>query len=139
MTDLPGPGVVEDVIERWEQALGSHDTQALLATYAVDATLESPLVPHLTGRTNGLLCGHAELLPFFVLVVQRTPTLRSFHRGVYFTDGTRVIWEYPHQTPSGEQMDFVEVMEIESGLIRHHRVYWGWRGVGLMLNDQYYR
>jgi hypothetical protein len=28
------------------------------------------------------------------------------------------MWEYPQQTPSGQQMDFVEVMEIENGLIQ---------------------
>jgi hypothetical protein len=42
------------------------------------------------------------------------------------------------ETPSGEQMDFVEVMEIEDGLIHAHRVYWGWRGVDVLINDQYH-
>jgi hypothetical protein len=36
-------------------------------------------------------------------------------------------------------MDFVEVMEIENGLIEHHRVYWGWRGVSVILDDAYHR
>jgi hypothetical protein len=36
-------------------------------------------------------------------------------------------------------MDFVEVMEIEDGLIRHHRVYWGWFGVRVMERDEYHR
>ncbi|MCW2558410.1 MAG: hypothetical protein JWP55_2374 [Mycobacterium sp.] len=40
---------------------------------------------------------------------------------------------------AGEQMDFVEVMEIEDGLIRAHRVYWGWRGVPILANDEYHR
>ena len=29
-------------------------------------------------------------------------------------------------------MDIVEVMEVRDGLIRHHRVYWGWFGFGLL-------
>ncbi len=41
--------------------------------------------------------------------------------------------------PEGEQMDFVEVMEIDDGLIHAHRVYWGWRGVDIILQDQYHR
>jgi len=49
------------------------------------------------------------------------------------------MWEYPRQTPDGEQMDFVEVMELHDGLIRRHRVYWGWRGVSVMEKDQYHR
>jgi hypothetical protein len=47
------------------------------------------------------------------------------------------MWEYPRATPQGEQMDFVEVMEIENGLIQKHRVYWGWYGFNVMKKDQY--
>jgi hypothetical protein len=47
--------------------------------------------------------------------------------------------EYPRQTPDGQQMDFVEVMEIDEGLIRSHRVYWGRRGVEILTKDQYHR
>jgi hypothetical protein len=129
---------IDDVIEEWEAALGSHDAERLLETYAEDAVLESPLVLHVTGK-QGQLRGHRELRPFFEEIVKRTPTLRGFHRGVYFTDGRRAIWEYPRDSPGGEQMDFVEVMEIDERLIQRHRVYWGWRGVHLMLNDEYYR
>jgi hypothetical protein len=28
-------------------------------------------------------------------------------------------------------MDIAEVMEIRDGLIKHHRVYWGWYSVKL--------
>ena len=48
------------------------------------------------------------------------------------------MWEYPRETPEGDQMDFVEVMELnDEGLIQHHRVYWGWRGFGVLEQDQY--
>ena len=39
----------------------------------------------------------------------------------------------------GEQMDFVEVMELADGLIHRHRVYWGWFGVKLLEQDRYHR
>ena len=39
------------------------------------------------------------------------------------------MWEYPRATPTGEQIDLVEVMELRDGLIQRHRVYWGWFGV----------
>ena len=42
------------------------------------------------------------------------------------------MWEYPRAKPDGEQMDFVEVMEIRDGLIHRHRVYWGWFGLKLL-------
>jgi hypothetical protein len=30
-------------------------------------------------------------------------------------------------------------MEIENGLIRKHRVYWGWFGVNVLKQDQYHQ
>jgi hypothetical protein len=138
MVDAEDYPAIDEVIDRWETALGSHDADGLVATYAEDAVFESPLALHITGK-EGTLRGHRELRPFFEEIVGRTPTLRGFHRGAYFTDGRLAIWEYPRATPDGEQMDFVEVMAIEHGLIRRHHVYWGWRGVDLIMKDQYYR
>jgi hypothetical protein len=48
------------------------------------------------------------------------------------------MWEYPRLAPNGEQMDFAEVMEIEQGLIKKHRVYWGWYGVGVLMRDEHH-
>lgn len=129
---------IESVMHAWEKALAGHDLEGLLACYAPDATLESPVVAHITGG-KGICRGHDELRPFFAQLVARTPELRTYHRSGFFTDGRRATWEYPRATPEGEQMDFVEVMEIEHGLIQAHRVYWGWRGVDILVNDQYHR
>jgi ketosteroid isomerase-like protein len=129
---------IEALTHRWEQALEAHDLDALLACYAPDATIESPVVAHLMGGP-GVVRGHDELRPFLAKVVARTPDVRRYHREGFFTDGRRVTWEYPRDTPDGEQMDFVEVMDIEDGLIQAHRVYWGWRGVDVILKDQYHR
>jgi hypothetical protein len=129
---------IEAVTGAWEKALASHDLEALLACYAPDATLESPVVAHILGG-RGVCHGHDELRPFLREVVARTPDERQYHRAGFFTDGRRATWEYPRDTPDGEQMDFVEVMEIENGLIQAHRVYWGWRGVEILMNDQYHR
>jgi hypothetical protein len=125
---------------QWDAALASNDPEALLACYAPDATLESPLVPHLMNTRNGALHGHNELRPFFQLVAERKPTLRQYFRRGFFTDGKNLIWEYPRATPDGEQMDFVEAMTLnEDGLIQRHCVYWGWRGVGVIQEDQYHK
>ncbi|HZQ30273.1 MAG TPA: nuclear transport factor 2 family protein [Mycobacterium sp.] len=128
---------VEAVTHAWEQALAHHDVEALLACYAPDAVLESPVAAHISGR--GVCRGHDELRPFLTEVVARTPDERQYYRAGFFTDGRRATWEYPRETPDGEQMDFVEVMEIDDGLIHAHRVYWGWRGVEILANDQYHR
>lgn len=129
---------IEAVIQRWEDALSSHDAEALLACYAPDAVLESPVAAHILGG-RGICRGHEELRPFLAEVVARTPNERQYYRAGFFTDGRRATWEYPRQTPDGEQMDFVEIMEIEDGLIQAHRVYWGWRGVEILSTDQYHR
>jgi ketosteroid isomerase-like protein len=129
---------IEAVTRAWEKALAEHDVDALLACYAPDAVLESPVAAHILGG-RGVCRGHQELRPFLTEVVARTPDERHYHRDGFFTDGRRATWEYPRQTPDGEQMDFVEVMEIDDGLITAHRVYWGWRGVAILMNDQYHR
>jgi ketosteroid isomerase-like protein len=129
---------IEAVTRAWEEALANHDPDALLACYAPDATLESPVAAHVLGG-RGAVHGHDELRPFLAEVLARTPDERHYYRGAFFTDGRRAMWEYPRHTPDGEQMDFVEVMEIDNGLIQAHRVYWGWRGVEILNKDQYHR
>jgi hypothetical protein len=48
-------------------------------------------------------------------------------------EGCRLlIWEYPRQTPDGDQLDLVEFMEITGRLIRCHRIYWGRKGCTLI-------
>lgn len=137
-TDKADVAAIAAVTRAWEEALANHDVDALLARYAVDATLESPVAAHILGG-RGVCRGHEELRPFLTEVVARTPDERQYHRAGFFTDGRRATWEYPRETPDGEQMDFVEVMEIEDGLIQAHRVYWGWRGVEILANDGYHR
>jgi len=128
---------VDRVYRDWDEALSRNDPAALLKLYAPDATLESPLIPHLLGTEKGICRGHEELKRLFDILATRKPKVRRYYRTGYFTDGHKIMWEYPHETPSGEQMDFVEVMEIENGLIQKHRVYWGWFGFNVLKNDQY--
>jgi hypothetical protein len=130
---------IERIYMEWDEALSRNDTNALLALYARDAVLESPLVSHILGTTQGVCRGYNELKKFFEIVATRKPSTRKFYREGYFTDGRKVIWEYPQQSPDGDQMDFVEVMEIKNGLIQKHRVYWGWFGFNVMKNDQYHQ
>ena len=40
---------IEAVTNAWEHALANHDVEALLACYAPDATLESPVAAGITG------------------------------------------------------------------------------------------
>ncbi|HYZ74335.1 MAG TPA: hypothetical protein VE641_14765 [Chthoniobacterales bacterium] len=141
---------VERIYHDWDAALAcleelpperlDEGVEGLLALYAKDAILESPLIPHLMGTERGVLQGHEQMRPFLREVGRRKPSVRKYYRRGYFTDGKKLIWEYPRQKPGGEQMDFVESMELnDQGLIQHHAVYWGWRGVNVMLADAYRR
>jgi hypothetical protein len=131
---------IERMYFAWDDALARNDAAALLALYAPDAVFESPLVPHLLGTNRGVLRGREQLRPLFDKLAETKPPVRQYHRSGYLTDGKRLIWEYPRQAPEGEQMDFVESMELnEDGLIQRHCVYWGWYGVGVLQRDEYHR
>ncbi len=131
---------LERIYLEWDKALSNNDAAALLALYAEDAVIESPLIPHLTGKEEGVCRGREEMRSFFELVASRKPQLRRYYRRGFLTDGKKIMWEYPRHAPDGEQMDFVEVMEInQDGLIQYHCVYWGWRGFKVIQKDQYKR
>lgn len=84
-----------------------------MALYAPDCVLESPLVRHLLGAELGIVEGREKLREFVRIVFERQPAARQRYREGFFTDGHKLMWEYPRSRPGGEQMDFVEVMEIE--------------------------
>jgi NIPSNAP/SnoaL-like domain len=138
--DAPGPSPIERMYFTWDKTLESNDPEALLALYDEDAELESPLVAHLLGTERGALRGHDELRQLFEILAERKPPVRRYYRTGYLSDGKRFMWEYPRSGPDGEQMDFVEVMELNHrGLIQRHRVYWGWLGFGILQRDEYRR
>lgn len=132
---------MDRIYRDWDRALSENDAEALLNLYADDAIIESPLIPHLMDKEEGICRGHDEMRPFFQLVAQRKPKLRQYYRTVYLTDGdNKMIFEYPRSAPEGEQMDFVEVIELnDDGLIQYHKVYWGWRGFAVLAKDEYHR
>jgi steroid Delta-isomerase len=119
----------------WHRAATQKDGAALIALYADDAVLESPLVPVvLADKSDGVLRGKREIARFLEAGARSRPIdLVHWHRSdVFFSAGRTLIWEYPRETPHGEQVEIVEVMEIDGGLIRHHRIYWGWKGCALI-------
>jgi SnoaL-like protein len=128
---------LENVYHAWDRALGAKDLDAAVALYAPDATLESPLVRHHLGVDDGIVHGQAALRDFVRIVFERQPPQRKRFRTGFLTDGRMLMWEYPRAAPDGEQMDFAEVMDIEGGLIRHHRVYWGWYGLRLLEREEH--
>lgn len=131
---------IEHVFHTWDEALGAKDLDASMALYHPDATLESPLVCHLLGTAEGVVRGRENIRKFVgEKVFPHQAAKRRRFRAGFFTDGSRLTWEYPRQSPDGDQMDIVEVMEIRDGLIVHHRVYWGWVSVGMLTSGEHSR
>jgi hypothetical protein len=129
----------ERIYQEWDEALGAKDVEAAVALYGADCQLESPLVRYLLKSEEGVVVGREKLRDFLKVVFERTPPVRERYREGFFTDGRKLMWEYPREKPDGEQMDFVEVMELADGLIRRHCVYWGWFGVKVLEQDRYHR
>jgi ketosteroid isomerase-like protein len=123
---------VERIYKLWDDALGKKDLEAALALYTDDASIESPLVAHLLNIKEGIVQGKDDMRKFIALVFRTQPPQRKRFRTGFFTDGRTVTWEYPRASPDGDQMDLVEVMEIQDGLIRRHRVYWGWYALNVL-------
>jgi steroid Delta-isomerase len=97
------------------------ETPAILAIY-----------PHLN---DGILRGRSEIETFFskVLGVLSKEFSELYRSDQFLSTGKLLTWEYPRKTPTGEQVDLVESMDIEDGLIVYHRVYWGWKGFQALL------
>ena len=89
------------IYEEWHRYAKNRDTEGLLSLYAEDGAL--------CQFVNGI-------------------AVRWYRTGEYLTNGKTLVWEYPRETPEGEQIDILELMEISDGLIVNHRIYWGWKG-----------
>ncbi|MBN3816988.1 nuclear transport factor 2 family protein [Paraburkholderia sp. Se-20369] len=119
------------IYEGWHAAVLARDLDALMSLYADDALLETPLVvATLPAHGCGVLHGKAAIRDFFAAGLRnpRSKLGRWYRTGQFFANGRQLTWEYPRETPDGDQVDLVEVMDIRDGLIAHHRVYWGWVG-----------
>jgi len=121
----------------WHECARAGNAEGLLALYAEDAVLESPLVQVvLDDAPTGVLQGRQQMRRFLTEGAKRlTRSLTIWHRSnAWMTDGKRLlVWEYPQETPDGTQLDIAEIMELEDGLIRKHRIYWGWFGASLLV------
>lgn len=124
---------IRHIHEQWHETVTRRDIDGLTALYAEDAVFESPLVwvSRPEGGT-GILKGRTAIRDFFEAGF-RSPQNglgRWYRTGVALSEGHQLAWEYPRETPDGDQIDLMEMIDLSAGgLIAHHRVYWGWVGV----------
>jgi steroid Delta-isomerase len=122
---------IRHVYERWHETIVARDLDGLMALYAEDAVFETPFIlAILKDKTEGILKGRGDIRAFFEAGFRNPQSGlgRWYRTGTFFANGRQLVWEYPRETPQGDQVDLVEVMDIANGLIAHHRVYWGWVG-----------
>ena len=128
---------IRRIYDGWHDAVVARDLAAVTALYAEDAVFETPLI--LAARPElgkGILTGRTAISAFFAkgFATPANGLGRWYRTGLFFANGRQLVWEYPRATPEGDQIDLMEVMEIEHGLIQHHRVYWGWVGFKALAN-----
>ncbi|WP_133649099.1 nuclear transport factor 2 family protein [Paraburkholderia flava] len=136
MTAHTDPAILH-IYEQWHRAVVDRDLESLIALYADDAILETPLiVVTLPEKSDGVLRGKSAIRDFFDAGLRKLPNSlgRWYRTGLFFSNGHQLTWEYPRETPDGDQVDLVEVMDVADGLIVHHRVYWGWVGFKSLMN-----
>lgn len=122
---------IRRIYEGWHDAVVARDLAAVTALYAEDALFETPLILAVRPELGeGILRGRSAISAFFArgFATPANGLGRWYRTGTFFANGRQLTWEYPRATPEGDQIDLMEMMEIEGGLIRHHRVYWGWVG-----------
>ena len=124
-TDKP----IRHIYEQWHEMIESRNLDGLMKLYSEDSVLESTAVLVLEKAATGVLHGkqaiRAHFKAFFDMV-GKTEGFQWYRPGPLFSDGKLLIWEYPSKSPAGQQLDVVESMDINDGLIVYHRVYWGW-------------
>ena len=128
---------IRHIYEEWHAGINSHDISRVIALYAENATLETPAILAIYPQLEaGILKGRNEIEKFFAKTLNAlSKEFRELYRsGLFLSNGKLLTWEYPRKTPTGEQIDLVESMDIEDGLIVYHRVYWGWKGFQALLS-----
>lgn len=123
------------VYREWDRRTRVRDIDGLLELYAHDAVLETPLIARILDRQSGVLTGREQIRPFFQRGTDNRPNdlVRWYRTGRYHFDGQTLMWEYPRHTPTGDQVDLAEVMDLRGPQIAHHRIYWGWFGTPLLM------
>lgn len=122
---------IRHVYERWHQMIVSRNLDGLMELYTEDSVLESSAVLVLEGNSTGVLKGHNLIRKHFGAffdMMAKDASVELYRPGTFFSDGKTLVWEYPSKSPRGDQLDVVESMDLENGLIAYHRVYWGWIG-----------
>jgi ketosteroid isomerase-like protein len=116
---------VEEVIRAFDTAWSRNDVEGVVALFAEDATLESPLVPHLLDRKDGVCRGRDDIRKLVRALVERGTPWGSHDRPII--QGNRLALEFRSPVSKGDELYSVDVIEMRGGKIQSLRAYLGWR------------
>jgi ketosteroid isomerase-like protein len=118
---------VEQVVRDFDAAWAKNDVEAVVALFAPDATLESPLVPVILKRAEGVLRGGDEIREMVSALIRRGTPWGKHEPPL--VRGDKVAIEFRTTAPDAAQFYSVDMLEIREGKIQSLRAYSGWRAL----------
>ena len=120
----------EELSAAFDEAWARREVDALLALYTRDAIVESPLIPQLLRKRDGVCRGHDEIRTLVEAVLARG--VKWGHHEAPVVRGNTMFVEYRRVLSGREQLDYVDVFDTAGGLIKSLRAYWGWRALAAL-------
>jgi ketosteroid isomerase-like protein len=96
----------EDFAADWIAAWNRHDLDAILAHYADDFEMRSPLIASIAGEPSGVLRGKAAVGAYWAAALVRMPDLRFALSGVFVGVDSLVIHYQGARGPAAEMFEF---------------------------------
>jgi ketosteroid isomerase-like protein len=124
---------VEQVLSDTEAAWSRNDIEGIVALFAEDATVESPLVSRILNRKEGVCRGRAEIRELVHALMKRGKPWGG--HGPPIIRGNTVAVEYTSASSEGEKFS-VDIVELKDGKIQSLRAYMGWRPLMALLGDR---
>ncbi len=123
---------VEQVIRALDTAWSKSDIEGAVALFTPDATVESPAIPRLLNRKEGVCRGRDEIRELVRAMLRRgKPWGRH---GPPIIRGGMAAIEYMLPSSDTEQFS-VDVVEMRDGRIQNLRAYLGWRAVAAFAGE----
>jgi ketosteroid isomerase-like protein len=116
---------VERTLSAFDAAWARGDLEGILQLFAEDASLESPLVPRLLNRSDGVLRGRDEIREMIRALLQRGKPWGKHEKPII--QGNRAAIEFRSAPSEGEQFYSVDIIEVKDDKIQSLRAYSGWR------------
>jgi ketosteroid isomerase-like protein len=113
------------VVEALDAAWARKDVEGVVALFAEDATLESPLVARFLNRPEGICRGRDDIRKMIAELVRRGLPWGK-HAAPMVRDSTVVV---EFRTADDDQPYSVDVIELRGAKIGSLRAYAGWRAL----------